>query len=255
MASCLTFGVTAAIAGDAPSKPPTAAQWAALAKLPDWSGVWEVDWRGRHPKDASPRNGGPAGMLPPNLKLKPKYEAMAKAFQAAKKQGENVQSEAANCVPPGLPGIMTQPYPIEFLYSPGKVVILIEAYMQFRHIYTDGRKHEDDPDPTFMGDSIGHWEGDTLVVDSVGFNDVVQIAPGVPHSDKLHIIERIRKADPEWMEIQTTLDDPEVLEKPYTSTAWYHHLNDHIREYICVENNHDSTDDKGRPGFSTEDQK
>ena len=258
VASSLVLGTAAAVAADAPGKPPTAAQWAALAKLPDWSGIWEVDWRGQRraaaPAGATAAGGPPRFAMRPQPKLKPKYQAMAAAYRAARAKGENIQGESANCVPPGLPGIMSQPYPIEFLYSPGKVVILIEAYMQFRHIYTDGRKHQDDPDPTFMGDSIGHWEGDTLVVDSVGFNDVVQIAPGVPHSDKLHIIERIHKVDPEWMEIQTTLDDPEVLEEPFTTTASYHHLNDRIREYICVENNHDSTDDKGRPGFSTEDE-
>jgi len=264
MLAALALGSAAlALAADAPkptpSRPPTAADWAALAKLPDWSGVWEVDWRGQRrvapPPAAAGAAGGPPRMMRAQMKLKPQYQAMAAAYRAGRQKGENIQGEGANCVPPGLPGIMSQPYPIEFLFTPGKVVVLIEAYMQFRHIYTDGRKHPDDPDPTFMGDSIGHWEGDTLVVDSVGFNDTVQITPGVPHSDKLHIIERIRKVDPEWMEIQTTLDDPDVLEEPYTTTASFHHLNDDIREYICVENNHDSTDDKGRPGFSVEDKK
>jgi len=147
---------------------------------------------------------------------------------------------------------MSQPYPIEFLYSPGKVVMLIEAYMQFRHIYTDGRKHPEDPDSTFMGHSIGHWEGDTLVVDSVGFADSTQIAGGVPHSDKLRIVERIRKVSPEWMEIQTTLTDPVVLAEPFTSTASFRHLDDEIREYICLENNRDGADEKGRPSLNLE---
>ena len=68
-----------------------------------------------------------------------------------------------------MPGIMTQPYPMEFLFTPGKVTIMIEAYSQWRQIFTDGRKHPEDPDLTFNGHSIGHWEGDTLVVDTVGF--------------------------------------------------------------------------------------
>ncbi len=243
----LAFAHVAA-AADAPppaAKAPKAADWAALARLPDWSGIWEVDWGGKRKKAGPP-------VRPAPMKLKPEFAAKAAAFRAAQKDGENVQGSSANCVPPGLPGIMSQPYPVEFLYQPGKVVILIEAYMQFRHIYTDGRKHADDPDPTFMGDSTGHWEGDTLVVESVGFNDVVRITGGVPHSDKLRIIERIRKVEPEWIEIQTTLDDPDVLLEPYTTTASYHHLNDEIREYECVENNHDSSDEKGRAGFSLE---
>jgi hypothetical protein len=164
-------------------------------------------------------------------------------------------TSGANCVPPGLPGIMTQPYPIEFLFTPGKIVMVIEAYMQFRHIYTDGRKHPEDPDPTFMGHSIGHWEGDTLVVDSVGFNDDIRIGGRYPHSDKMRIVERIRRVDDKWMEIETTTTDPEVLAEPIVTTTSYKHLDDDIREYICLENNHDSTDDSGRPGFSTENQK
>jgi hypothetical protein len=130
--------------------------------------------------------------------------------------------------------------------------MLIEAYMQFRHVFTDGRKHPEDPDATFMGHSTGHWEGDTLVVDSVGFTGSTELAPGVPHSDRLRIVERLRKVSPEWMEIQTTLIDPVVLAEPYTSTSSYRHLNDEIREYICLENNRDSADDKGRPGLSLE---
>ena len=85
---------------------------------------------------------------------------------------------SANCLPPGMPGIMGQPYPMEFLLTPGQVTILIEAYNQIRHIYTDGRELPDDPDPTFHGTSVGHWEGDTLVVETVGFSPITQIANG-----------------------------------------------------------------------------
>jgi len=260
-AAALLAGTAAiTVAADAPkpvAKPPTAADWAALAKLPDWSGVWEVDWRGQR------RTAGP-----PAPRTQPRLTAQFQAKLAASR-GPDVgpggpgapggagggAASGANCVPPGLPGIMTQPYPIEFLFTPGKIAVLIEAYMQFRHIYTDGRPHPDDPDPTYMGHSIGHWEGDTLVVDSVGFNDSIKIAGRYPHSDKLHIVERIRRVDKDWMEIQTTFIDPEVLAEPYTTTSSFRHLDDEIREYICLENNHDSTDSSGRPGFSVEDKK
>ena len=238
-----------AAAGCSPSKPPaqTAAadaatqKWAALAKLPDWSGVWEVDWRNsRH--------------MPPKppMKLTPEWQAKADAYRAAQKQGENLQSEAANCVPPGLPGESTQPYPIEFLYQPGKIAILYEAYMQFRHIWMDGRQHAEDPDLTFYGDSTGFWDGDTLVIDTIGLNPQNKIAPGVGHGDKLRVVERIHRAVKDWLEIETTLFDPEVLAEPYTSTTSYRHLDDAIKEYICLENNHDSADEKGRPGIKLE---
>ena len=220
---------------------PATQKWAALAKLPDWTGVWEVDWRNnRHMPPRAP------------MKLTPEWQAKADAFRAAQKQGENLQSEAANCVPPGLPGIMTQPYPIEFLYQPDKVVILTEAYMQFRHVWTDGRQHAEDPDLTFYGDSTGFWDGDTLVVDTIGLNPQNRLGPGIGHSDKLRVVERIHRADKDWLEIETTLFDPVVFTEPYSFTTSYRHLDDKIREYICVENNHDSADDKGRAGFRLE---
>jgi hypothetical protein len=236
LAASMAIGVLATGAGES-----RAGQRAQIAKTPDWNGIWEIDWR--NTRKSPPR---------PPMKLTPEYQVKLDAFRAAQKQGENLQGAAANCVPPGLPRIMSQPYPIEFVFAPGKVVMLIEAYMQFRHVFTDGRKHPEDPDPTFMGHSTGQWEGDTLVVDSVGFTESTELAPGVPHSDRLRIVERIRKVSPEWMEIQTTLIDPVVLAEPYTSTTSYRHLNDEIREYICLENNRDSADDKGRPGLSLE---
>jgi hypothetical protein len=237
LAACLVLGVTDGLA----AQPPAAAQWAALAKLPDWSGVWEIDWR--NTRQSPPR---------PQMKLTPEYQQRLDAYRKAQQQGENLQTEGANCVPPGLPGIMSQPYPIEFLYQPDKIVMLLEAYMQFRHIYTDGRKHPEDPDPTFHGHSIGHWDKDTLVIDSVGFTESTLLAGGVPHSDKLRIVERIRKVSAEWMEIETTLIDPVVLAEPHTSTISYRHLDDEIREYICLENNRDGADEKGRPTMNLE---
>ena len=268
--------VGAAMAADAPkSRAPTAADYAALAKLPDWSGVWEPDWRGEHRAIEARAGGAPGGARvggPPagdarggsapaggarfggrggGPQLTPEFQAK----MAANPPARGGAGSGANCVPPGLPGIMTQPYPIEFLITPGKIGILIEAYMQFRHVFTDGRPHPADPDPTYMGHSIGHWEGDTLVVDSVGFNDSIKIGGRYPHSDQMHIVERIRRVDKDWMQIQTTTIDPEVLAEPITTTNWYKHLDDEIREYICLENNHDSVDENGQPGFSTENQK
>ena len=143
--------------------------WSSIAHLPDWSGVWELDWHGG--------NLGKAAM-PSAPKLTPEYAARLEKYRAAQKEGENQQTDTANCDPPGMPQIMTQPYPVEFLFTPGKVTVAIEAYSQMRRIFVDGRKHQEDPDPTYQGDSIGHWEGDTLVVDSIGFIPNSYIAPG-----------------------------------------------------------------------------
>ena len=224
-----------------PAQAARRAQWASVADLPDWSGIWEIDWRNE--RGSPPR---------PQMNLLPAYQQRLDAWRKAQERGENLQGEAANCVPPGLPGIMTQPYPIEFVYQPDKVVMLIEAYMQFRNIHTDGRALPEDPDPAFMGHSVGHWEDDTLVVESAGFNGSTELARGVPHSDKLKITERFRRLDADWMEVQTTLDDPEIFTEPYTSSTFYRHLDDEIREYICLENNRDGADEKGRPSMSLE---
>jgi hypothetical protein len=156
-------------------------------------------------------------------------------------------SATANCLPPGMPGIMGQPYPMEFLLTPGKVTIVIEAYTQVRHIHTDGRSLPDEPDPKFFGTSIGRWEGDTLVAETVGFNDHVQHARGVPHGDTMKIVERFRLTDPDTMTIETTISDPGVLNMPYTTTASLRrHRNWTISEYVCEENNRNSVDQSGK---------
>jgi hypothetical protein len=158
--------------------------------------------------------------------------------------------QSANCLPPGMPGIMSQPYPMEFLLTPGKVTIVIEAYTQVRHIYTDGRELPEYPDPTFFGTSVGHWEGDTLVAESVGFNEFVQIGGGIPHSDGMKITERFRLTDADTMQIETTISDPEALTEPYTSTATLRRHRDWtIAEYVCQENNRNFVGSSGEEGI------
>lgn len=214
--------------------------WASIAKLPDWQGIWELDWQHR---------GGLAAARPAPPKLTPAAQAKLDAYKKAQKEGEDVQPVQANCLPPGMPEIMTQPYPIEFLYSPGKVAIAIEAYMQLRHIYTDGRPLPKDPDALFMGTSVGHWEGDTLVVNTIGFVPWSFISPGIGHSDQMHILERIRRTGPDALQIEQTITDPKVLTEPWTVVHFYKLVKDDLREYECEQNNHDSADDEGRPGF------
>ena len=130
----------------ASSASPQGDTWASIAKLPDWGGIWEVTFGGG--ARGGPRPEGPA--------LTPAYEAKLKEYQDAQKRGDIQDTPAANCVPNGMPAIMTQPYPMEILFTPGKVTIMIEAYSQWRQVFTDGRKHPEDPDLTFNGHSIGH---------------------------------------------------------------------------------------------------
>jgi hypothetical protein len=225
-------------------KKPTEADWAALAKLPDFTGVWEATFGGGG-RGARGRTGGPT--VPAGPQLTPAYAEKRRANQA--KGAED--SQAANCLPPGMPGIMGQPYPMEFLLTPGLVTIVIEAYSQVRHIYTDGRPLPNDPDQKFFGTSIGHWENATLVAETVGFSPQTEIAPGTPHGDNMKILERFTLADPDTMTIETTITDPDALTAPYTTTrtlrrhrAWT------IAEYICEENNRNYLDQNGKAGIN-----
>ena len=226
------FVAPAASAQWAVYEKPTAEDWTVLAELPDLSGVWERSGGGR-------RGGGST------LSPTPEYAARRDALRA-----NAGPSQATNCLPPGMPGIMSQPYPMEFLMTPGKVTIVIEAYTQVRHIYTDGRALPENPDPNFFGTSVGHWEGGTLVVESVGFSGLVQIAASLPHSDQMRITERLSLVDDDTMQIETTITDPEALTAPYTTNATFgRHRDWTIAEYICQENNRNFVDSSGEEGI------
>jgi hypothetical protein len=269
MAALLISGVAGSHAQQTARPAPTAADWASLAKLPDFTGVWELSFGGPPPRGAAPAapgaRGGPAGPagqrggadaaaargrgrgFAAGPSLTPEYAAKKKAFDANAPE----DSETANCLPPGMPGIMGQPYPMEFLLTPGQVTIVIEAYTQVRHIYTDGRPLPEDPDLKFHGTSVGRWEGDTLSVETVGFSSLTQLERGVPHGDKMRIRERFRLTDPDTMTIETTIVDPDALTTPYTSSRILkRHRNWTIAEYVCEENNRNSVDANGKAGIN-----
>jgi hypothetical protein len=236
-----------AVAADASKLP--GGTWASIAQLPDMNGVWEMTFGSRRAAQVTAARGAGDFGPPQQFVLTPAYAAMQKDYQTNPPH----DSPMANCVPPGMPGIMSQPYPIEILYTPGMVTVIAEAFMQVRHIYTDGRGHPEDPDLTYNGHSIGHWEGDTLVVDTVGFvkDTPLGMNMGVKHSDKMHIVERFHLADPKTLEIATTIDDPDALSKPYSRTVSYaRHPDWTLAEYICQQNNRNFVDSSGKAGIN-----
>jgi len=234
VAAALALSIAPAQAQWAVYEKPTPEDWAALAELPDFSGVWEQGGFG----------GGFGRGRGSQLSPTPEYAALRDQLRATE-----IGGQSANCLPPGMPGIMSQPYPMEFLLTPGKVTIVIEAYTQVRHIYTDGRELPEYPDPNFFGTSIGRWDGDALVVESVGFSDLVRIG-GLPHSDEMKITERFRLVDADTMEIETTITDPAALTAPYTTYATLRRHRDWtIAEYICQENNRNFIDASGQDGI------
>jgi len=152
----------------------------------------------------------------------------------------------ANCWFPGVPRIMQSPYPAQFVQTPTHLVILFEYMHMFRSVPLNGRPHPANMEPAFMGDSTGHWEGDTIVVDTVGLKDAPWTwldTAGHQHSDVLHVIERFRRTA-ENIEYEYTVDDPKMYAKPWTLRRVYTPLKldpnlPELIEYSCSENNKD----------------
>jgi hypothetical protein len=146
----------------------------------------------------------------------------------------------SGCLPTGVP--RQAPYPWKFVESPPYIYMLFEGNIHsYRQIFMDGRKHPADPNPTWYGHSVGHWEKDTLVIDTVGFNDLFWFDfVGHPHTEQLHTIERYTRTDMATLAEEVTIDDPGAYKHPFTIVASHRLLpGDELMEYICQENNRD----------------
>ena len=143
-----------------------------------------------------------------------------------------------NCFPPGTPRIYLQPFPLQIVQTPKEIIMIFEYDHVVRYIFTDGRKHPDDVTPTYMGHSIGKWEGDTLVVDTVGFNEKTWLdRDGHQHSDQLHLVERFHRVDRDNLQVAVTMDDPKALVKPWGNTLNFQLKPDwDIEELACTDN-------------------
>jgi hypothetical protein len=211
---------------DPKSPPPTGPAPRTKDGKPDLSGVWNPDRHFIYDIGSALK---PGEVLP----LQPW------AAEVTKKRMSQEDPEA-NCLPTGVPRL--PPYPLKIVQTPTVMVILFEGNIHsYRQIFLDGRSHPKDLDPTWYGDSIGKWEGDTLVVDTVGFNDKFWFDfAGHPHTAQLHITERYRRPDLGHIEEEVTIDDPGAYTKPFTM---YGHFpldpGTEIMEYICNENNQD----------------
>jgi len=160
--------------------------------------------------------------------------------EKATKERLSKDDPEANCLPAGVPRMT--PYPWRIVQQPTYIFFLFEGNIHtYRQIFMDGRKHPDDPDPTWYGHSTGRWDGDTLVVDTIGFNDKFWFDfAGHPHTEKLHTTERFRRPDFSHLDLEVVIDDPGAYTKPFTM---YGHTtlspNGEIMEYVCNENNQD----------------
>jgi hypothetical protein len=148
-----------------------------------------------------------------------KYKEAKPVFGPNKTTPQLSNDPVYGCFPPGLPRIYLHPKPIEIVQLTDEVIMMYEYDRIVRHIYIDGRPHDEflDP-PLWMGDSIGKWEGDTLVIDVIGFNDKTWLdRAGHPHSDALHVVERMRRASYDTLTDEITIEDPKAYTKPWTA--------------------------------------
>jgi hypothetical protein len=190
------------------------------AGAPDLAGVWLID----HFQPAL----FPKGTAPP---FTPWAEAQFK------KADTQVNDPNLACLPHGIPRLMFVPLPMEILQVPDKVLMYQEAGNQLRQIHMN-REHKKDLDPTYNGDSVGKWEGGTLVVDTIGFNDVTWLDHvGLPHTEALRVVERIRRPDHNTLVDEFTIEDSKAYTKPWTASQTYHLKPGwEIAEYVCDNN-------------------
>jgi hypothetical protein len=211
---------------------------------PDISGAWAPyrGGRGADPKLAPP----PAGPIVMKAPYAKPYEERRAAEAAATARGEPLATTGSQCIPYGFPTMMAVAlYPVEFIQTPKQITVVTEAFSEVRRIYMDKPQTKfDEVPPGYYGRSVGRWEGDTLVVDTVGIKESVRYQ-GVPHSDQMRITERIRLITPDILHDQITIEDPVVLEKPIVYTLAYRRLPDYeMVEFVC-ENNREYVDEKG----------
>jgi hypothetical protein len=165
------------------------------------------------------------------------WKARQKAAHAADLRGQPLYTGYAACIPDGMPAMMMAMFPMDVLQTPGQITIIEEAYRQVRYIYL-GQKQiaAEDAEPEFWGHSVGHWEGDTLVANTVGIKESVRFSD-VPHSDQMQIDERIRLLSKNRFEDQITITDPVYLTKPWTFTWQYDRDPSYkMLEYVCEDN-------------------
>ncbi len=223
---------------------PLVAQAQAISNPRDLSGVWGP-YRGGRGSDPTlmPPPAGPLVFKPDYAKV---YEARRAADAAAIQRGGSPTSASTFCVPYGVPRMMSVAiYPIEIVQTPQQVTIIGEAFSEVRRVYLDRPQAKlDDVAPGYFGRSVGQWEGDTLVVDTIGIKTTVQYQR-MPHSDQMRITERLRLVAPDVLHDQITIEDPVILEKPITYTLAYRRLPEYeMVEFVC-DNNREFVDENG----------
>jgi hypothetical protein len=210
--------------------------YAELDALPDFGGIW-------HP--ALGQTGGTQPVL------KGEYLYAWEAYQAAAAADPSFEQvgRGSNCEPLGMPGMMTMPYSLEFLMTPAKITIQQEALMQLRRVFMDGRELPANPEPTYFGYSVGRWDGDTLVVETVGTRPGQRLGrQGITNGPNLKITERIYldAENPNVMHLEFTYEDPDALAEPWVQSHMFRRDEEwEMLEYVCAENDRHPVNEVG----------
>jgi hypothetical protein len=202
---------------------------------PDLSGVWNGDTPNL--RNLKYLSNLAADFKPGEFPI----QSWAEALTRQRTPGGN-EWPPARCLPSGVPVLNTGNRMLKIIQQPDLVVMLYEVFGQFRQIFVDGRTLPKDPNPTWLGYSVGHWDGDVLVVDTVGFNGKTWLdVMGHPATEALHVTERFHRRDFGHLDIQLTIDDPKAYAKPWTVTLQPMQLdpNNELLEDVCNENEKD----------------
>jgi hypothetical protein len=235
------FAIAMVMAGSAVV--PVVAQTAAKAESkaiprmpdghPDMQGVWQHPYVPDMTKDAANQKG--AGELP----YTPEGAANFKNYDVSK------FDYTGHCLPFGLLRSMNVGgYPVQIMQNSKYLTFLFEQNTWFHVVYMDGRGHPAKLEPTWFGNSIGRWDGDTLVVDTIGFNGLTRLDTiGHPHSDAMHVIQKFTYTDTDHLTYEVTIDDPKLYTRPWSNTRTFWRLKpgEELIEYSCEENNRDFT--------------
>jgi hypothetical protein len=194
---------------------------------PDLSGMWRVPM---------PYLNDITGDLKGNVPFQPWAE---KLFKSRADGSGGLDDPAARCIP-GMPKLNALPYPFKIVDTPSLVIMLFEGFTTFRQIHLDGRALPVDPEPFWMGYSVGRWDGDTLVVDTIGIHEETWLDnAGHPHTNALKLTEKFRRRDVGHMDIEMTFDDPKAYTKPWTIVEKATLVPDtELLEYVCIDSDY-----------------
>jgi hypothetical protein len=208
---------------------------APAADHPDFSGNWE---RYPPPKEKADPRYAPTPIPDPPLKpeFKTKWDIDQKKLQQRIEEGQPAGDNYVHCIPDGMPAMMMGMFPMEIMQRPEQINITQEAFNQVRRIYMNQKLPKwDEIDPSFYGQSVGHWEGDTLVVETTGVKDYVTFR-WAPHSESMKITERIHLLAPDYLKDEVTVED-DHLAKPWTWAWTFRRMKDYkLQEYVCEDN-------------------